>query len=222
MSSSFQGPCKKKLRDINCHRCKVSILEIRSENWFRLTNLESRSEGYNKVRPSAPTPGSLALAFSFSCSLAFVFFGAMHRHCPVQAAATLGGGKCLLLTVMPPTGQEMLQGLMFWKEKGWAWVWARHIAAARCWAKPSGPKQHSLLLLSPSPALSGRRGFTEPTLGNQKRPLTAWLYSQRGFNSWQILILFLICEVSHKKAVTSSVAAPPHWCPFSSFPGHAA
>lgn len=64
------------------------------------------------MRPSVPKTGSLALAFPFSCSPTFAFFGAMHGCCPVQAATALGGGKCLL-TVMLPTVLEMWQGLMF-------------------------------------------------------------------------------------------------------------
>lgn len=131
------------------------------------------------MRPCVPKTVSPGLAFSFCCSeLAFVFSGAGHRLSPVQATVAMGGGKFSSshCDANHCTG-HVVAGLNILEREGLSLGLAQPCCCClglcqTVWSQ----RTHSSLLPSPSPALSGFRGFTEHTLGNQKKPLTAWLF----------------------------------------------
>lgn len=158
------------------------------------------------MRPCVPKTVSLASARSFSCSeLGFVFSGGWAQTLPCSGYCGAGWRNIFFSLWCQPL----------------CWTCCRASCPGKRRAEPGSgpatlpcPREHSSLLPSPSPALSGHGVFTQHTRGNQQQPLTAWIYSQKGFNSLQILLLFLACEVPHEKAIISFTALLLHWCCF--------
>lgn len=101
-----------------------------------------------------------------------------HRLSPVQATVALGGGK---FSSSPCEATHcaghVVAGLNILEREGLSLGLDQpHCCRLGLCQTVLSQRTHSSLFPSPSPALSGLRGFTEHTLGNQKKPLTAWLF----------------------------------------------